>query len=196
MNLSSSQSYPLDDFDYRLLDSGEFQKLERFGSHLFIRPAPQAIWPKTLAENEWRRAEGEYKYFKGKESGGEWKFFNKLPKDGWPLKFRELTFKIKPTGFGHIGIFPEQALNWIWIDEQIRSNDRTDINILNIFGYTGASTLASALPKVLPPKMSRPKVSRPKVSRPRTPTASPGRIGSPMRPRSIGRAARALLCST
>jgi len=145
MNLSSPPSYPLDDFDYRLLDSGEFQKLERFGPYHFIRPAPQAIWPKTLAENEWRRAEGEYKYFKGKESGGEWKFFNKLPEDGWPLKFRELTFKIKPTGFGHIGMFPEQALNWIWIGEQIRSSDRTDINILNIFGYTGASTLASAL---------------------------------------------------
>lgn len=145
MNLSSSPSYPLDDFDYRLLDSGEFKKLERFGSHHFIRPAPQAIWPKTLAENEWRRADGEYKYFKDKESGGEWKFFNKLPKDGWPLKFRELIFKIKPTGFGHIGMFPEQALNWIWIGEQIRSSDRTDISILNIFGYTGASTLASAL---------------------------------------------------
>jgi len=145
MNLSSSLSYPLDDFDYRLLDSGEFQKLERFGPHHFIRPAPQAIWPKTLPQSEWRRAEGEYKYFKGKESGGEWKFFTTLPKDGWPLKFRELTFKIKPTGFGHIGMFPEQALNWIWIEEQIRSCDRTDISILNIFGYTGASTLAGAL---------------------------------------------------
>ncbi len=144
MNLSSSLPYPLNDFDYRLLDTGEFQKLERFGPHHFIRPAPQAIWPKTLPAAEWRRAEGEYKYFQGKESGGEWKFFNKLPKDGWPLKFRELTFKIKPTGFGHIGMFPEQALNWIWIDEQIRSSGRKDLNILNIFGYTGASTLAVA----------------------------------------------------
>ncbi len=144
MNLSSPRPYPLDDFDYRLLDSGDFQKLERFGAHCFIRPAPQAIWPKTLPDTEWRRAEGEYKYFKGKETGGEWKFSSKLPKDGWPLKFRELTFKIKPTGFGHIGMFPEQALNWIWIDELIRSSHRTDLNILNIFGYTGASTLAVA----------------------------------------------------
>ena len=144
MNLSSPLAYPLDDFDYRLLDSGGFQKLERFGAHHFIRPAPQAIWPKTLPESEWRRADGEYKYFKGKETGGEWKFFGKLPKNGWPLKFRQLTFKIKPTGFGHIGMFPEQALNWIWIDELIRSSKRTDLNVLNIFGYTGASTLAVA----------------------------------------------------
>jgi 23S rRNA (cytosine1962-C5)-methyltransferase len=144
MNLSSPLAYPLDDFDYRLLDSGGFQKLERFGEHHFIRPAPQAIWPKTLPDSEWRQAKGEYKYFKGKETGGEWKFFSKLPKDGWPLKFRQLTFKIKPTGFGHIGMFPEQALNWIWIEELIRSSERTDLNILNIFGYTGASTLAVA----------------------------------------------------
>jgi 23S rRNA (cytosine1962-C5)-methyltransferase len=144
MNLSSSSSYPLEDFEYRLLDSGEFQKLERFGEHHFIRPSPQAIWPKSLPDTEWHRADGEYKYFKGKETGGEWKFFSKLPKDGWPLKFRDLTFKIKPTGFGHIGMFPEQALNWIWIDELIRSSNRTDLNILNIFGYTGASTLAVA----------------------------------------------------
>jgi len=144
MSLSSPLAYPLDDFDYRLLDSGGFQKLERFGSHHFIRPAPQAIWPKTLPDTEWRRVDGEYKYFKGKETGGEWKFFGKLPKDGWPLKFRKLTFKIKPTGFGHIGMFPEQALNWIWIDELIRSSGRSDLNILNIFGYTGASTLAVA----------------------------------------------------
>ena len=116
MNLSSFQSYPLDDFDYRLLDSGEFQKLERFGPHTFIRPAPQAIWPKNLPKTEWDKAEGEYKYFKGKETGGEWKFSSKLPKDGWTIKFRELSFRVQPTGFGHIGMFPEQAPNWNWIE--------------------------------------------------------------------------------
>ncbi len=119
MNLYSSPPYPLDDFEYRLLDTGNFQKLERFGPHTFIRPAPQAIWPKSLDESEWKKAEGEYKYFKGKETGGEWKFFTKLPKDGWTIRFRELSFKMHPTGFGHIGIFSEQALNWNWIDERI-----------------------------------------------------------------------------
>ena len=144
MNLSFSPSHTLDDFDYRLLDSGEFQKLERFGSHTFIRPAPQAIWPKSLDASEWKKAEGEYKYFKGKETGGEWKFFSKLPKDGWVIRFGELSFRMQPTGFGHIGMFPEQALNWNWLGEQIKSSGREDIKILNIFGYTGASTLAAA----------------------------------------------------
>ncbi len=144
MNLSSSQPFPLDDFDYRLLDSGEFQKLERFGPHTFIRPAPQAIWPKSLPKSEWDKAEGEYKYFKGKETGGEWKFSSKLPKDGWIIKFKELSFRVQPTGFGHIGMFPEQARNWNWIGEQIKSSAREEIKLINIFGYTGASTLAAA----------------------------------------------------
>ena len=77
-------------------------------------------------------------------AGGEWKFSSKLPKDGWTIKFRELSFRVQPTGFGHIGMFPEQAPNWNWIEEQIKSSDRKEINLINIFGYTGASTLAAA----------------------------------------------------
>lgn len=144
MNLYSKYSYPLDVFDYRLLDTGRFQKLERFGSHTFIRPAPQAIWPKSLPKRDWDKAEGEYVYFKGKDSGGEWKFFTELPNDGWVIKFKQLSFHLQPTGFGHIGLFPEQAPNWIWIEDEIRSHDREDLHILNLFGYTGASTLAAA----------------------------------------------------
>jgi len=137
--------YPIEGFDYRLLDSGGFQKLEQFGPHRFIRPAPQAIWPRTLAEAEWRNADGKYEYFKGKESGGEWTLFRKLPKDGWHIQFDDLRFLVKPTGFGHIGLFPEQALNWNWITGQITASGRAkDVNVLNIFGYTGASTLAAA----------------------------------------------------
>lgn len=143
MSLSIFPSYPFNDFDYRLLDTGNFQKLERFGPWTFIRPAPQAIWPKSLRQNEWNKAEGEYQYYRGKESGGEWKFFKNLPKDGWIIKFNELSFKVQPTGFGHIGVFPEQALNWLWIEKQIKSSGRKAINLLNIFGYTGASTLAA-----------------------------------------------------
>ncbi|UCD12393.1 MAG: class I SAM-dependent methyltransferase [Nitrospinaceae bacterium] len=137
--------YPIDGFDYRLLDSGDFQKLEQFGPHRFIRPAPQAIWPKTLPVEEWRKADGKYEYFKGKESGGEWTLFHKLPKDGWRIGFDDLRFLVKPTGFGHIGLFPEQALNWNWITDQLRRSGRAEgANVLNIFGYTGASTLAAA----------------------------------------------------
>ncbi|MFP6637653.1 MAG: class I SAM-dependent methyltransferase [Nitrospinaceae bacterium] len=144
MSQSPSQNYPLDRFDYQLLDTGSFQKLEQFGPHRFIRPAPQAIWPKSLSSDEWKKAEGEYKYFKGKETGGEWKLFTQLPKNGWEIKFHQLTFKIQPTGFGHIGIFPEQAANWLWVIDQLKQLNGTKIQVLNVFGYTGASTLAAA----------------------------------------------------
>lgn len=136
--------YPLEDFDYQLVDSGGFRKLERFGPYMFIRPAPQAIWPKHLPDAEWKKAKGEYQYHKGKEGGGTWKFFPKLPEEGWNIRFRDLTFKIKPTGFGHMGIFPEQALNWIWIADFIKQHSDPPPNVINIFGYTGASTLAAA----------------------------------------------------
>ena len=132
MGHSPSENYPLDQFDYKLLDTGAFQKLEQFGPHRFIRPAPQAIWPKSLSPDEWKKAEGEYKYLKGKETGGEWKFSTQLPKDGWKIQFRHLVFKIQPTGFGHIGIFPEQALNWLWIMDQLKQLNVTKIQVLNI----------------------------------------------------------------
>ena len=112
--------YPLDEFDYQLVDAGDFRKLERFGPHTFIRPAPQAIWPKHLPNGEWKKAIGEYNYHKGKEGGGTWKFFSKFPEEGWNIRFRDLTFKVRPTGFGHMGIFPEQALNWIWIADFLK----------------------------------------------------------------------------
>ena len=144
MTHSSSKNYPTEQFGYQLLDTGSFQKLEQFGPHRFIRPAPQAIWPKSLPSSEWKKAEGEYKYYKGKESGGEWKFHTKLPKEGWNIPFHDLTFKVQPTGFGHIGLFPEQALNWLWIKDQLKQLNGKEIQVLNVFGYTGASTLAAA----------------------------------------------------
>lgn len=137
-----SHPYPQEGFDYWLSDSGDFKKLERLGAHWVIRPAPQAIWPKRLPNEEWQKAAAEYRYFKKKESGGEWTFYTKLPAGGWTIRFRELTFKINPTGFGHIGLFPEQAPNWVWIEEQVKQRKGADI--LNIFGYTGAGTLAAA----------------------------------------------------
>lgn len=136
--------YPLEDVEYQLMDAGDFRKLERFGPYTFIRPAPQAIWPKRLPDAEWKKAKGEYTYHKGKEGGGTWKYFSKFPEEGWNIRFRDLTFKIKPTGFGHMGIFPEQALNWIWIADFLRQQTGAPPNILNLFGYTGGSTLAAA----------------------------------------------------
>ncbi len=144
MDKLSAQNYPLAHFGYQLLDTGSFQKLEQLGPHRFIRPAPQAIWPKSLAPAEWKKAEGEYKYFKGKETGGEWTLNSELPQEGWEIKFQHLTFKVQPTGFGHIGLFPEQALNWLWIMDQLKQLNGKKIKVLNVFGYTGASTLAAA----------------------------------------------------
>ena len=136
--------YPTNDFEYKLLDTGSFQKLEQFGIHRFCRPAPQALWPKSLPASEWKKVEGEYTYFKGKDTGGEWKLFTKLPENGWQIKFQNLVFKVQPTGFGHIGIFPEQAPNWLWIIDQLKLLNGKEIKVLNVFGYTGASTLAAA----------------------------------------------------
>ena len=137
-------SYPSEEFEYQLLDTGSFQKLEQFGPHRFCRPAPQALWPKSLPKSEWNTAEGEYKYFKSKDTGGEWKLFTKLPENGGQIKFQHLICKIQPTGFGHIGLFPEQAPNWLWIMDQLKLLNGKEIKVLNVFGYTGASTLAAA----------------------------------------------------
>ena len=133
------------DFDYQLLDTGHFKKLERFGPYVFVRPAPQVIWPPNLPIEEWKRADGEFRHHKGKSTGGgEWTFHNPVPGEGWPVRFRNLVFTVKPTPFGHMGLFPEQAQNWDWITDHIEKMNNSKSNILNIFGYTGACTLAAA----------------------------------------------------
>ena len=139
---SSRLVYPSDDFDYKLIDSGDSKKLELLGSHYLVRPAPQAIWPRKLPRDEWQKSEAEYVYFKGKQTGGEWRFFSPFPEEGWTIKFQDLILKVNPTGFGHIGLFAEQAPNWLWIREQVTKIKNP--NILNLFGYTGASTLFAA----------------------------------------------------
>ncbi|PIQ98147.1 MAG: hypothetical protein COV67_00560 [Nitrospinae bacterium CG11_big_fil_rev_8_21_14_0_20_56_8] len=138
-------------FDYELLDSGHSRKLERFGEHRFIRPAGLAVWPPSLPESEWKTARGEYRYYRGSKqsASGEWKYgagkgAPRLPEDGWSLRFRHLTFQVKPTPFGHLGLFPEQAPNWVWIGEQVERHPQREVNVLNLFGYTGASTLAAS----------------------------------------------------
>ena len=141
----ASPAYPVEDFDYQLLDTGDFKKLERFGPHVFVRPAPQVIWPPALPANEWKQADGEFRHYKGKSTGGgKWTFKNPVPEEGWPLKFRNLIFTVKPTPFGHMGLFPEQAPNWDWIADRIKGLNGNKPNVLNVFGYTGACTLVAA----------------------------------------------------
>ncbi len=142
--ISSDNLYLDRDFDYQLLDTGNLKKLERFGPYKFVRPAPQVIWPPKLPKTEWQKANGEFCHHKGKSTGGgEWTFRNPVPKNGWPLRFRGLVFTVQTTPFGHLGLFPEQAQNWVWIANQIKDLNGNKPNVLNMFGYTGASTLVA-----------------------------------------------------
>ncbi len=125
--------------DYELMDCGEGQRLERWGKIKLIRPDPQAIWP-CGAPDQWRGADAHY--HRNAEGGGHWEMSRPLP-DFWTVSYRRLTFKVRPTGFKHMGLFPEQAVNWDWIDAQIGRAARP-ISMLNLFGYTGAATAAAA----------------------------------------------------
>ncbi|KKW33426.1 MAG: putative SAM-dependent methyltransferase [Parcubacteria group bacterium GW2011_GWA1_53_13] len=133
---------------YELLDSGGEEKLERFGDVVLARPDPQALWEKGRGV-EWQKAAGRYTR-QGKE--GVWQFsrsdlLNKTSKSdllkGWPIEFGGLKFLIKPTSFKHTGLFPEQESNWQWGSDLIKNAGR-EVNVLNVFGYTGGVTLAAA----------------------------------------------------
>ncbi len=131
--------------DYQLLDSGTLQKLERIGPYLLIRPSPQAIWSPQRPESEWARAEGIY--HRTSEGGGHWEWKSKIKRE-FDVLYNSLSFEVHLTNFGHMGLFPEQADNWDWLRSLIRgrmraTNDR-NLHVLNLFGYTGGSTLASS----------------------------------------------------
>jgi len=130
---------------YELIDSGGEEKLERFSEVVLARPDPQALWEKKLATSDWGLANGKYE-----REGKDGKWVGKLPKE-WQVEFGGLKFLIKPTSFKHTGLFPEQLSNWQWGSELIKRQlalsevERgREISVLNIFGYTGGATLASA----------------------------------------------------
>ena len=125
--------------DYELLDSGEGEKLERFGKFIVSRPDPQALWPKNFSAKEWQKANAEFS--RESENAG-WILKNELP-EKWKIDFGDLNFWIKPTAFKHVGIFPEQLSNWQWMSELIQKEKRK-ISVINLFGYTGGATLACA----------------------------------------------------
>ena len=126
--------------DYEVLDTGDGEKLERWGDIILRRPDPQTIWPKA-DEGLWKRAQA--RYHRSERGGGEWEFLKKMP-ERWTVSHEELRFYVRPTGFKHTGLFPEQAANWIWMSGLIRKSGRKDLKILNLFGYTGGATLACA----------------------------------------------------
>lgn len=125
---------------YQLLDSGNFEKLEQVGPYRLIRPAPQAIWKPAQSAQVWKTAHAHY--HRSSSGGGSWEYKQKLPPE-WVIGYFGLTVKIKPTDFGHLGIFAEQGPNWQWIQAQISRANRP-VSVLNTFAYTGGSTLAAA----------------------------------------------------
>ena len=123
--------------DYEILDMANGQKLERWGDITLVRPDPQIIWKEKSFPNKWKRINA--KYNRSKTGGGSWET-NKLP-NAWKIKYKDLTFNIKAMGFKHTGLFPEQAVNWDWMIEKIKSSKRP-IKVLNLFAYTGGATVA------------------------------------------------------
>ena len=123
--------------DYEVIDTGDGEKLERWRDVLLRRPDPQAIWPKQ-SPALWEKADAWY--HRSAKGGGEWEFFRKLP-DRWTVRYGGLSFFVRPTGFKHTGLFPEQAVNWDWMAGLIRSA-RRPVKVLNLFGYTGGATCA------------------------------------------------------
>ena len=125
--------------DYEVLDCSGGEKLERWGLYTLIRPDPQVIWNTPRDAELWKRYDA--RYARSSSGGGAWNT-KKLP-EKWQIQYKELTFQVKPMNFKHTGIFPEQAANWDWAMEKIRSANRP-ISVLNLFAYTGGATLACA----------------------------------------------------
>lgn len=126
---------------YKLIDSGYFQKLEQVGPYRFVRPSAQAVWKPRLPTPEWQ-CDASFERFSGGD--GKWTFHTKIP-DTWVIDVGHISLNIKLTDFGHLGIFPEQAPNWDKIHDLCKkaSSDR-EIRVINMFAYTGGSTLAAA----------------------------------------------------
>lgn len=130
--------------DYELIDADDGERLERWGKEILIRPDPQIIWRGERLDTRWRRASGVYR--RSKSGGGSWTV-NNMP-ESWCIKYGELTFRLRPMGFKHTGLFPEQATNWDWfsgvIKRAIDYGFEGRPKVLNLFAYTGGATAAAA----------------------------------------------------
>ncbi len=129
--------------DYELVDSGDSRKLERFGKYVLARPCSQAMWRPTLQASAWSRADASF----DREEGNRWHGRVNLPKQ-WNIETAGIRFKLGGTDFGHLGIFPEQRAQWKWIRSTVASaiSERKErISVLNLFAYSGGSTMAAAL---------------------------------------------------
>ena len=132
----------VEDFeDFKLLDMANGEKLERWGKYLLIRPDPQIVWSKKTNPKLWENADA--RYIRSKTGGGHWEVKKKLP-DSWQISYNNLNFNIKPMGFKHTGLFPEQAVNWTYMKNVISSRKKNgkQTKVLNLFAYTGGATVA------------------------------------------------------
>ncbi len=139
--------------DYELIDSGDFEKLERFGKYILVRPEPQAIWKKVLSDEDWKRMahakfvrEQTDKFRFTDDVKGGWSKDKSMP-ESWNVQYQysdlNLTLRLALTGFGHVGIFPEQGNNWNFIYDTIRSWNGQPSRVLNLFAYTGAASVVA-----------------------------------------------------
>lgn len=125
--------------DYTIIDTSDGEKLETWGKYSLIRPDPQVIWKSDKKHPLWKKADASYR--RSRSGGGAWSD-NVLP-ESWKINYKDLTFQIKPMGFKHTGLFPEQAANWDWFRKLIAEAGRP-ISVLNLFAYTGGATVAAA----------------------------------------------------
>ena len=128
--------------DYKVLDLSGGEKLEDWNGYRLVRPDPQVIWQRREFPDMWKSYHG--RYHRSNKGGGNWEFVKRVP-DRWYVEFAPLglKFNIKPMGFKHTGLFPEQATNWLWFSDLIKGANRP-INVLNLFAYTGGATAAAA----------------------------------------------------
>ncbi len=124
--------------EYELIDTSSGERLERWGDKILIRPDPQIIWNTKKENHLWKKAHA--RYHRSKSGGGSWEVYHKLPQV-WNVAYNDIVFGVKPMGFKHTGIFPEQAANWEFVMDKIRQEKR-ELNVLNLFAYTGGATLA------------------------------------------------------
>jgi 23S rRNA (cytosine1962-C5)-methyltransferase len=134
--------------DYELIDCGDFEKLERFGKYITIRPEPQAVWPKIYSKSDWEK-QASVRFVPRSSSNGDWKKLKQMP-DQWEIKYevggmndekKELVFRLGLTSFKHVGVFPEQAVNWDTIYNHLLSINKP--RFLNLFAYTGGASIAA-----------------------------------------------------
>ncbi len=128
--------------DYELIDAKEGEKLERWGNIILRRPDPQIVWNTLKSERSplWDKADAHY--IRSSSGGGHWEYNKKVP-EKWTVDYGSLKFGIKMMGFKHTGLFPEQATNWDWFSKIIRSSGRKNVNVLNLFAYTGGASMAA-----------------------------------------------------